>query len=79
MILQSIWIKKYLRSIIIEENLDSRLLSFHHELWHGPTGAIIARDEFGVEDGDIKCNSLSYDWACGYVTSRKNNLYIRYD
>ena len=33
--------------------MDFRLLSFHHELWHGPVGAIIARNEFGIEDEDI--------------------------
>lgn len=45
--------KEALRSILVEENLDERLLSFHHELWHGPVGAIIARREFGVEDEDV--------------------------
>lgn len=38
-----------LRLILVEENVDNRLLSFHHELWHGPVGAVIASQEFGVE------------------------------
>ena len=32
--------------------IDYRLASFHHELWHGPVGAIIARDEFDITDED---------------------------
>lgn len=45
--------KKSLRLIIMEENQDHRLLSFHHELWHGPVGAVIASQEFGVENEDV--------------------------
>ncbi|WP_203246849.1 bis(5'-nucleosyl)-tetraphosphatase (symmetrical) YqeK [Sporosarcina beigongshangi] len=32
---------------------DARLFSFHHELWHAPVGAMIARDEFAVVDEDV--------------------------
>lgn len=48
-----------LRLIIVEENIDSRLLSFHHELWHASVGAIVARDEFGVSDEDV-LNAIRY-------------------
>ena len=47
-------------------NKDSRLLSFHHELWHAPVGAIIARDEFGISDADI-LNAIRY-----HTTGRAN-------
>lgn len=40
-------------------NADSRLASFHHELWHAPVGAMIARDEFGIEDEDV-LNAVRY-------------------
>lgn len=42
-----------LQLIIVKENLDQRLLLFHHELWHGPVAAVIANQEFGVENEDV--------------------------
>lgn len=51
--------RKSLRLILEKENLDSRLLLFHHELWHGPVGAVIARQEFGIEDEEV-LNSIRY-------------------
>lgn len=45
--------KVELRNILERENDDPRLLRFHHELWHGPVGAIIARDEFDIKDTDV--------------------------
>ena len=48
-----------LRSIVVKEHLDHRLLSFHHELWHGPVGAVIACQEFRVEDEEI-LNAVRY-------------------
>ncbi|MEK5069562.1 bis(5'-nucleosyl)-tetraphosphatase (symmetrical) YqeK [Sporosarcina sp. FSL K6-1508] len=47
-------------------NEDSRLFSFHHELWHAPVGAIIAHDEFGITDMDI-LNAIRY-----HTTGRAN-------
>lgn len=51
--------KEELRSILIKESCDERLLSFHHELWHAPVGAIFARQQFNVEDEDI-LNAIRY-------------------
>lgn len=45
--------KEQLKRIVEHEGDPDSVLSFHHELWHGPAGAAIARDEFGIEDGDI--------------------------
>lgn len=45
--------KEKLRSILEEAKLDRQLLFFHHELWHGPVGALIANKEFGVADEDV--------------------------
>ena len=62
--------KSELRTILEQENDDPRLLDFHHELWHGPVGALIARDEFKVLDpGYFACNPLSYNWKGGDVRS----------
>lgn len=45
--------KEWLRQMIISEHLDSMLLTFHHELWHGPVGSIVAKNEFQIENDDI--------------------------
>lgn len=44
--------KDALRLIMEKKQIDRRLATFHHELWHGPVGAIIAQEEFGVTDED---------------------------
>jgi len=51
--------KDVLLSILTLENDDLRLQNFHHELWHGPVGAIIARDEFNVTNTDV-LNAIRY-------------------
>lgn len=45
---------------------DSRLISFHHELWHASVGAMIAYDEFGIEDEDV-LNAIRF-----HTTGRSN-------
>ncbi len=45
--------KDQLYRLIQESDEDQRLLDFHHELWHGPVGALIAQQEFGVENEDV--------------------------
>lgn len=45
--------KQLLEKTLMKKNVDKRYLSFHHELWHAPVGAIIAHDEFGVKNEDI--------------------------
>lgn len=51
--------KDELRNILVKESCDERLLSFHHELWHAPVGAIFAQEQFQVEDEDI-LNAIRY-------------------
>ena len=48
-----------MRRMIEENGEDSKLLSFHHELWHAAAGRIIAEQEFGVKDTDI-LNAIRY-------------------
>ncbi|MDW0117413.1 bis(5'-nucleosyl)-tetraphosphatase (symmetrical) YqeK [Sporosarcina thermotolerans] len=48
-----------MRKLIEENGEDSRLLDFHHEIWHAAAGKIIARDEFGVKELDIQ-NAIRY-------------------
>lgn len=39
--------------------LPQDLLSFHHELWHGPVAAAIAAHEYGISDDSI-LNAIRY-------------------
>ncbi|WP_391116126.1 bis(5'-nucleosyl)-tetraphosphatase (symmetrical) YqeK [Psychrobacillus sp. L3] len=45
--------KEWLKQMIISAHLDPLLLTFHHELWHGPVGSIVAKNEFLIEYEDI--------------------------
>ncbi len=45
--------KDNLRDSLVLGDADSRLISFHHELWHATVGAMIAHDEFGIKDEDV--------------------------
>lgn len=51
--------KAELKMFLVQGNEDPRLLSFHHELWHAPVGAIIAQNQFGMTDIDI-LNAIRY-------------------
>ncbi|TDL34477.1 HD domain-containing protein [Jeotgalibacillus sp. S-D1] len=42
-----------MKNLIQEENIDPRLLLFHHELWHAPVGAYLAKMTMGVESQDV--------------------------
>lgn len=42
-----------MKELLTQYNADPLLFEFHKELWHAPAGAIIAREEFGIQDEDI--------------------------
>ncbi|MRH43056.1 HD domain-containing protein [Aquibacillus halophilus] len=42
--------KDELRQWIVKESLPQHLLSYHHELWHGPVGAILVKKELGIDN-----------------------------
>lgn len=42
-----------MEQIILQSNLPRDLLHFHTELWHGPVGAILVKQEIGITDLDI--------------------------
>ena len=48
-----------LRLLMIKNEVDQRLLNFHHELWHAQVGAIIAESEFNVTDKEV-LNAIRY-------------------
>ena len=72
--------KSELHQILEREKEDPRLFLFHHELWHAPVGAIIARDEFAISDADI-LNAIRYHTTgrSEMTAARKAHLYRRYD
>lgn len=39
---------------IKQSSLPKDLLKFHHELWHGPVGAILIEHEHGIKDKEIQ-------------------------
>lgn len=51
--------KDRLRTEIQRSDEDHSLLEFHHELWHGPVGALIAKEEFGITNEDV-LNAVRY-------------------
>lgn len=51
--------KETLEKLLQEAGADERLFQFHHELWHGPVGAMIAEKTFGVTNPDI-LNAVRY-------------------
>ena len=44
---------KWMRQIVIEHQLDERLLPWENEILHGPVGAVIAQTQFGINDEDV--------------------------
>lgn len=42
-----------LKRLIVASTLPKDLLHYHHELWHGPVGALQVETEFGITDIDI--------------------------
>ncbi|MEC2160030.1 bis(5'-nucleosyl)-tetraphosphatase (symmetrical) YqeK [Virgibacillus halodenitrificans] len=39
---------------IKKSELPDNLLTYHHELWHGPVAALLIEKEFNIHDADIK-------------------------
>ena len=42
-----------MKRIIINSTLPKDLLHYHTELWHGPVGAILIQQEYGIDHPDI--------------------------
>lgn len=47
------WPVQQQAQVIRDQGLQTDLLDYDKELWHAHAGAIIARAEFGIEDGEI--------------------------
>ncbi|MFD1038548.1 bis(5'-nucleosyl)-tetraphosphatase (symmetrical) YqeK [Virgibacillus byunsanensis] len=59
--------KEELRRRIIKSSLPKDLLHYHHELWHGPVGALLIEQEYGITDRLIQS-------AIRYHTTGKANM-----
>ncbi|ETT82381.1 bis(5'-nucleosyl)-tetraphosphatase (symmetrical) YqeK [Viridibacillus sp. FSL R5-0477] len=57
--------RDWMKSKIIDKEMDPTLLKYHHELWHAPMGAYVAKKEFNIDDQDI-LNAICY-----HTTGRK--------
>ena len=55
-----------LKEVIMSEDMDSRLLKFNSELWHGPVAAHIVKKEAWIDDDEI-LNAIRY-----HTTGRAN-------
>ena len=44
---------QWMREIVQTHHLDARLLPWENEILHGPVGAVIAQEEFHIDDEDI--------------------------
>lgn len=49
----------WMKQVVLEQNLDKRLLDWNAEILHGPVGAWIAQTEFGIHDESI-LNAISH-------------------
>ncbi|MBE1554641.1 bis(5'-nucleosyl)-tetraphosphatase (symmetrical) YqeK [Sporosarcina limicola] len=68
--------KAELRRMLENDNEDTRLFSFHPELWHAPAGAIIARDEYGVSDEDILNAIRSHTTGRAQMSPLEKVIYV---
>lgn len=55
-----------LKQSITKFSLPRELLQYHKELWHGPVGAMIAKEKYGIVDQTI-LNAIYY-----HTTGREN-------
>ncbi|MCC5895116.1 MAG: bis(5'-nucleosyl)-tetraphosphatase (symmetrical) YqeK [Alkalibacterium sp.] len=42
-----------MRDLIISENLDLDMLQYGSNIWHGPLGAVLMKNEYNLDDEDI--------------------------
>lgn len=42
-----------MKNLMQKEDMDQRLMHFHHELWHAPVGAYLAKVTIGIESQDV--------------------------
>lgn len=58
---------KEMERIIRASQLPKDLLNYHHELWHGPVGALLIEYEYGVTDKEIQGAIHSHTTGKAYM------------
>lgn len=62
--------------IIKNHGLRADLLSFHHELWHGPVASILVETELGIEKQSIKDAIYWHTTGHGQMTDLEKIIYL---
>ncbi len=63
-------------AIIKNHGLRADLLSFHHELWHGPVASILVETELGIEKQSIKDAIYWHTTGHGQMTDLEKIIYL---
>ncbi|MEN1969335.1 bis(5'-nucleosyl)-tetraphosphatase (symmetrical) YqeK [Lentibacillus sp. N15] len=56
-----------MRRIILSSALPNDLVLFHHELWHAPVGAILVKQEQGIQDHEILRAIHNHTTGCAHM------------
>ncbi|HLS61492.1 MAG TPA: bis(5'-nucleosyl)-tetraphosphatase (symmetrical) YqeK [Virgibacillus sp.] len=59
---------KEMERIIRVSQLPKDLLNYHHELWHGPVGALLIEYEYGITDKEIQSAIHSHTTGKAHMT-----------
>lgn len=65
-----------MKEIIITYQLPNDLLSFHHELWHGPVGSILVDKELGVDRQEVKDAIYWHTTGHAQMTDLEKIIYL---
>lgn len=68
--------KEELRQAIEQSGRDLEVLNFHHELWHAKVGAMIAKDEFNIEEECILDAIRYHTTGRAQMTSLEMVIYL---
>lgn len=63
-------------SIIKEKKMDTELLNYGNEIWHGIVGAEIIKAELGIEDEEILNAIRRHTIAAPYMTTLDKILFV---
>lgn len=67
---------KEMVQIIKDFQLPEDLLSFHHELWHGPVASILVETELGIDNQAIKDAIYWHTTGHGQMTNLEKIIYL---
>ncbi|WP_373892870.1 bis(5'-nucleosyl)-tetraphosphatase (symmetrical) YqeK [Virgibacillus natechei] len=65
-----------LKRWIERTHLPKDLLHYHHELWHGPVGAILVEREFGIKNSGIQHAIYYHTTGRAYMSKIEMIIYL---